>query len=99
MSEQTLTLPFLSARTTDPATSVEAAKQLSGKTDREVLAYLQQAGRALTADQIVAGLDGPRHPPTVVSAISRLRKAGLVVAVGARKSARGRPAITWKAST
>ena len=94
-----ITLPFLSARTTDPATSVEAAKQVSGRTDREVLDLLRSTGRALTADQIVAGLDGPRHPPTVVSAISRLRKAGLVVAVGARKSARGRPAITWKAST
>ena len=94
-----ITLPLLSARTTDPATSVEAAKQISGRTDRDVLELLRSTGRALTADQIVAGLDGPRHPPTVVSAISRLKNAGLVVAAGEHKSARGRPAITWKAST
>lgn len=91
------TVPFLSARVTDPPTSVDAAKSISCKTDREAFAVLAASGRAMTTDEVVAALDGPRNPPTVASAIARLHKAGHVVPDGEGTSARGRPAIKWKA--
>lgn len=91
------TIPFLSARVEDPPTSVEAAKSLSGKTDKDALELLRRTGIAMTTDQVAAALHAP-HRPTVASAMARLHKNGWVVADGNGKSALGRKATKWRAA-
>ena len=83
---------FLSARISDPATSVEAAKTISDRTTRMIRAALR--GGPKTADEIKAlpefrGMYGP----TVVSAISR---SGAVDSGSRRPSSRGRDQIVWR---
>jgi hypothetical protein len=95
------TQPYLSARRADPQTSVQAAAQLTpGRTEALILEAFKCEGGpyALTADQLCAltPLAG-MHKPTVVSAISRLGRSGLLVDSGVRrKSNRGRDQIVWR---
>jgi hypothetical protein len=78
----------LGARLNDPQTSVEAAKQLTGKVDRAVLFHFRCTGRTFTDDQLCAEL--PEHyAASIKSARSRLTKSGLLRRVGTGVSARG----------
>lgn len=87
---------FLSARTTDPDTSVAAAASVTpGRTERLILEAFR-AGDAMTDDEIAAAL-APMHAPTVKTARSRLSKAGFLADSGARRaSRRGRDQIVWR---
>ncbi len=82
-------------RHSDPVTSLAAARSLPpGRTERRILDALTRYPRGVTGDQI-ADVLAPAHPPTVITAISRCRKAGLVVAVGEGESARKNRATIW----
>ena len=86
---------FLSARISDPETSVEAAKAQTGRTEKAIRELLRAEG-PMTSDQCAARLG--MNPPTVVSAMSRARKAGWVTASGVGESARKCAATIWRAS-
>jgi len=85
------------ARKSDPITSVLAASRISGSSEELVLATLRAYG-PLTADEIAAHLPA-QHPPTLVSATSRLLKRGVVApAGGMRMSRRGVWQSVWQAA-
>ena len=88
---------FLSARISDPETSIEAAKAQTGRTERVILAHFERSGLWLTDDELCTQLGNLYHAPTVKTARSRLARAGLLVDSGKRgKSARGRQQIAWR---
>lgn len=64
-----------------------------GRTEKRILEVMGDS--AITDDEIVARMSDAL-PATVKTARSRLTKAGLLVAVGVRDSARGRPMSVWK---
>lgn len=82
-------------RATDRATSVDAARSVTGEIDTLALAFLRAHKGAFTSDEIATIID--RHPPSVVTAISRLSRQGHVVAAGEGTSLRGRRCTTWRA--
>jgi hypothetical protein len=86
--ETVTTQPYLSARRTDPATSVEAAKQLTGKIDRAMYFHLKVTGKAYTTDELAKELGF--YPDSVSTAMSRLVRDGYAVRVGDGRSSRGR---------
>lgn len=91
------------ARTTDPDTSHAAAREITGRTERAILAVFDSwwDGRPnrLTDQQLCAAFPN-LYAPTVKSARSRLTKQGILVDSGERRpSSRGRPMIVWKLAT
>lgn len=90
------TRPYLATRTTDPEPSIEAARQLTGKVDRDCWMHLKVTGRHMTCDQIAAELG--YYPPTVTSAVSRLVRDGFVVRSGDGLSARGNKCGTYRSA-
>jgi len=85
------------ARKSDPITSVLAAARISGSSEDLVLATLRAYG-PLCADEIAAHLPA-KHPPTLVSATSRLLERGVVVDTSRKKlGRRGALQSVWRAS-
>ena len=95
---------FLSARISDPETSIEAAKAQTGRTERLILELFRRGGLpfkvGMTDDELAWAMGhGSFHAPTVKSARSRLTKAGLLEDSGTRRpSNRGRQQIAWRLS-
>jgi hypothetical protein len=96
------------ARTTDPATSHEAADSISAvaleDSEREVLAIVRTATRPLCAQEIEKAHDVRfwHHETPTLFAMSRirtafkqLRDAGVIVPAGRTKTASGRSAQTY----
>lgn len=82
------------ARRSDPETSRVAAKSIGRGAEQAIMdAFAVRDG--WTASELEQRLNR-MHGPTVVSALARLGKAGVVTDSGARRrSARGRLQIVW----
>lgn len=86
------------ARVTDPATSKAAAAKQRGGAEAAITRLLSEhPERDFTADEIAEAAH--KHQPTIVSALSRLKRAGRVVVVGTRRSARGCEASAYRWQT
>lgn len=85
------------ARRGDPSTSHQAAAKQWGGAKAEVYRVLSECSWGLTAQEVCDRLPG-FHPPTVVSALSRLRtQHHLTEDTGARRpSATGTDQIVWR---
>ena len=88
-------VPAVLSRRSDPPTSRAAAASVNaGAVETLILEAFDQFG-ALTADELCDVLDGP-FPPTVKSALSRLKNAGCLKDSGMRRpSNRGRLMVVW----
>jgi hypothetical protein len=85
--------PAGSVRASDPATSRAAAEQITGRTERQILAIFPAAG---ATDDELAALLPTVYPPTLKSARSRLaNKRALVDSGTTRPSGRGCQMIVW----
>ncbi len=83
------------ARSTDPDTSQHAAASVGNGLEPLIVAALVQYG-GQTKDEIARRIP-QGYAPSITSAISRLRKAGMVRDSGVRReSDRGRPVIVWE---
>lgn len=92
------TAPHPRARAADTQTALDAAKSVTpGRTETLILDLFARERCGMTADEVSARL--PQcYPPTAVSALSRLSKAGLLVDSGVRRpSIRGRSQTVWVA--
>ena len=96
MNEPTLfDAPAGLARASDPVTSVDAARSITGRAEREVLDLFEATHRGYTDDELCAALPN-RFGPTLKSARSRLTNHHLLVDGGStRPSTRGRDSIVW----
>lgn len=87
------TLPL--ARLSDPLTAKHAAASVGNGLEPLILACLSQYGDQ-TKDEIAARIPNA-YPPSITTAISRLRKDGFVEDSGCRRlSARRREATVWR---
>lgn len=86
------------ARASDPATSHAAAHSLTpGRTERAILDVMRaEPCISFTADMLDERLPRIRQD-TLRSALSRLKNADAVVAVGTGTSRSGRPMTLWTA--
>lgn len=91
------------ARASDPQTSHEAARSITGRTERCILELFTPEGRRYWLNEHDVGLTGDDiadilgiYPPTVKSALSRLKNHKLIEACGTRPSARGLPSTVWR---
>jgi hypothetical protein len=85
------------ARFGDPETSHDAARRITGRTERAILFFFTNGdGHALTDDELCRWL--PDYwPPTLKAARSRLSKKGALVDSGKRRlSDRGFEQIVWR---
>ncbi len=93
------TEPSGRVRHSDPQTSVDAARGITGRTELEILAHFEKHDEwdgGWTAQELCDDLDHI-YGPTLVSALTRLHKAGVVRATGVtRPSRRGREQIAWR---
>lgn len=83
------------ARFGDPQTSQDAAKVITGRTERRLLAAFGEYGQ-YTDDELAAHFPD-MYPPTLKSARSRLTAKRLLVDSGTRRwSVRGCEMIVWR---
>lgn len=84
------------ARHDDPATSVEAAKRITGRTERLILGVMGDS--TWTADELCRALPTV-YPPTLKTALSRLHNHKLIELTGQdRDSDRGSPMRVYRIS-
>ena len=96
---ETIEPAFLSARISDGDTATAAAKSITPGATEAAIEAVFDLNRTVdfTDDELCAALGSRYYKPTVVSARSRLAKAGLLEDSGERRlSVRGRQAIVWR---
>jgi predicted HTH transcriptional regulator len=87
------------ARTTDPETSWEAARSVTGirETQAEILRLLKERG-PMTDEEVIAHYHGRQSVSGIRTRRHELVDAGLVKAAGKRKGQTGRAMTVWAAA-
>jgi hypothetical protein len=105
MDEQLVLAAPPPARRTDPSTSADAARRVakgSDELERTIAEVVKWFHRPVIAEQIarvITGYSDRWTVPTIISAVTRARRRGLIVPAGTGQTSRGNSATAYKAAS